>query len=110
MLYPRTVAADPPVPVNFHDSPQLPVCRCVKVMDLGANRKGCPKLLMACSILALKKLRFTHASFKGGEKVGEGLGIVPDMGARAGTASLVIIGAFPSPEPAIILAQNSRRF
>src|SRR5580658_8622172 len=107
---PIVVAADAPVPVDFHDAAELTVGGCVEIMFWGADGEVGAEVLMPFVALVNKKFSMPHGSFQGGEEMGHGLCVVPYMGTGAVAATLVIAAAFPAPETSVRLSQGCRGF
>src|SRR5690554_8065134 len=56
-FHPFRISTDPPIPVDFHDSSQLTVCRRMEAMIGRSNGNVGPEILMPFFVLAYFKFR-----------------------------------------------------
>ncbi len=99
-----------PVAVNLHYPAELAVRRGVGVVRQRPDRQRRPELLVTPFVLGFVKLGLPKRSLKSREKVRYRLGIIPDVCARAMAAACRIAAALETPQPAVDLTQDGRRF
>ena len=103
---PLRVAADTPVAVYFQDASQLPVGRGVEIVRDGPDGQSAAELLVTAVVLRRPELGLPQRALQRGKEMGERLSVVPHVRTGAGTTAGTITAAFPSPQPAILLAQH----
>src|ERR1700743_284357 len=110
-LKPLVRAEDPPVAVGTHNAAKLSV-RCGEkyLVAFGPNGYRLPIVLMPEAVHPLVQLGFPYRPFQSREPMTKRLRIIINMRAVTRAPAVRIVGAFPAPEPAVILAQGGRGF
>ena len=116
--HPRPEAAQPcrvarhaPVAVHPHEAAELAVGGGRPLMGAldGLDRQRGAEGLIAAFVLTFAKLGLAKSPLQIREKMGKGLGVIPDMGARTVAASALVVAALPRPEPAVLLSEHCWR-
>ena len=106
---PLGVAADAPLAVHLHDPAELAVGRGVEVvLDLPDGQRA-PECLVPGLVLRRSELGLPQGALEIGEEMGHGLGVVPDVRARAAATAGVVGAAFPGPKPPVGLSKHGGR-
>src|SRR5690606_37375910 len=100
-FHPFRISTDPPIPVDFHDSSQLTVCRRMEAMIGRSNGNFGPEILMPFFVLAYFKFRLTQCPFQSRKKMRNSLRIIPYMRTTSVTTSRIVVTPFPCPKPPI---------
>ena len=75
----------------------------------GLDRQRGAEGLVAAFVLTFAKLGLAKSPLQIRKKMGEGLGVIPDMRARTVAASALVVAALPRPEPSVLLSEHGGR-
>lgn len=109
-VQPLAIAADLPVAVEFHDPAQLTIRSRVKMMVGRTIGEAGAEVDVSRFVHGTLQLLFPQGLLQGREKVRQRLGIIPNVGAGAGTRAALDAAALPGPDVPVFLAQNRRGF
>ena len=108
-LHPPSIARDLPVAVELHDPAELSVASGVEPVVGGAVWKRGTEVDVAAPVHAAPELLLAKGPLELGVEMGDGLGVVPDVGAAPRTTPLVGEATLPRPQVAVLLAKHRGR-